>query len=94
MLSWKFDSSIPRFHSNFTDLELQYRCFALKWFLLRLSGCLELLHQAIFPLSQEATEMTSTLKDLWPFEQSVAAQYQDIQAGLDLIQNEMSMLHG
>lgn len=94
MLSWKFDSSTRRFHLTLSDLELQYRCFSLKWFLLRLSGCLELLHHAIIPLSQEALDMTSMLKALSPFEQSIAAQYQDIQAGLNLIQNEMSMLHG
>lgn len=89
MLSWKYSNVRNRTMFWLSDLELQYRCLSLKWFLLRLSGSARLLQQGTIRLADEAVEMASELDARLLSKQPTARQDQQMQAGLALLQYEM-----
>lgn len=90
MISWKINSALcSRTKFWLSDIELQYRCLGLKWFLLRLSGYTWLLRQGTVHLSREVAEMASALDQRMLSNQ--ASDIREIRDGLTLLGDEMRL---
>lgn len=93
MLAWECNVTLSRNILPLSDVELQYRCLSIKWFLLRLSGDAELIYQGTQQLSAMIAEMESAFASTSSPDQPAAIHRPDWQAGLELIQNEMRLHH-